>query len=578
MSKPMDPDRWARVDALFDQASRRPAHERAAFLARACQGDDALRREVESLLAAGGGDVDRRIGAVGRVADRLWSGGAAAVGQRLGAYRLAEEIGRGGMGVVYRAVRDRDDFQHTVAVKVLPGALFSRKAMARFRNERSILAGLQHPNIARLLDGGATPDGIPYVIMEYVDGRPVDRYCEQTGLGLDARVRLFLTLCDAVQYAHRHLVVHRDLKPSNVLVTDEGVLKLLDFGIAKLVDPDEGAGGEPTALTQSRIMTPRFASPEQLTGDRIATPSDVYSLGVILHCLLTGAHPYEDAGGMEGADAGPMDLVRRVLEGEPRAPSEVAGDARLKGDLDLIVLKALRRDVRERYESVQALADDLRLYLARRPITARPLTWSYRTTRFVSRNRAAVLGGTVAALLVMAQSGILLRRLAHERDAARAEAARATAALDLLADAFRAADGPGADGRVPTAVDVLERGVAGLADGPVDRPEVRAEMLDAIGLAYANLGVMDSAQAVLERGVALRDSVYGPQTLEAARGLHDLGRVLARTGRVDRADSLLQRALDIRLRELPGDHPDVASLQRELAEIRASRQPSPSRR
>jgi serine/threonine protein kinase len=578
MSKPMDPDRWARVDALFDQASRRPAHERAAFLARACQGDDALRREVESLLAAAGGDVDRRIGAVGRVADRLWSGGAAAVGQRLGAYRLVEEIGRGGMGIVYRAVRDRDDFQHTVAVKVLPGALFSRKATARFRNERRILAGLQHPNIAGLLDGGATPDGIPYVIMEYVDGLPVDRYCEEKGLDLQARIRLFLTLCDAVQYAHGNLVVHRDLKPSNVLVTDDGVLKLLDFGIAKLVDPDEGAGSEPTVLTQSRIMTPRFASPEQLTGDRIATPSDVYSLGVVLHRLLTGAHPYEGAGGEEGAGAGPADLVRRMLEGDPAAPSEVAGDARLKGDLDLIVLKALQRDVRARYPSVQALADDLRLYLTGRPITARPLTWSYRTARFVGRNRTAVLGGAIAAIVVLAQSTVLLRRLAHERDAARAEAAHASAALDFLEDAFGAADPSGPDGREPTALDVLERGMAGLDEGPAAPPGVRAEILGAVGMAYANLGVVDSAQAVLERGLALRDSLYGPDALEVARGLQDLGTVLAREGRLDRADSLLQRALDIRRRALPENHPDIAGLRRALADIRASRQPSPSRR
>lgn len=571
MSKPMDPDRWARVDALFDQASRRPAHERAAFLARACGEDDALRREVESLLAAADADMSSRIGAVGRAADRLWSGGSATVGQRLGAYRLVEVIGRGGMGVVYRAVRDRDDFQHTVAVKVLPGALFSRKAMARFRNERRILAGLEHPNIARLLDGGATSDGVPYVIMEYVDGIPIDRYCEENGLDLEARIRLFVTLCDAVQYAHRNLVVHRDLKPSNVLVTDEGVLKLLDFGIAKLMDPDELSESEPTVLTQSRVMTPRFASPEQLTGDRIATPSDVYSLGVVLYRLLTGAFPHDGPDTGESADAGPVDLMRRVLSGDPTAPSVASGEGRLKGDLDTIVLKALRREVRERYDSVQALAEDLRRYLTGQPITARPLTWRYRTAKFVGRNRAAVLGGTTVAVLVLGQTGILLGRLADERDAARQEAARAVATLGFLTDAFRVPDPSAVSSAGPTALEVLEGGAAGLGGEFADQPEVRAMVLSTVGAAYANLGAMDSARAVLERGMALRDSLYEPDALEVAASLRDLGTVLARQGEIDRADSLLQRALTIRRRKLPVDHPDVVSLEDELARIRNQR-------
>ncbi len=548
MSKPMEPNRWARVDALFDQASRRPASERAALLARACGGDDALRREVESLLAAADADMERRIGAVGRAADRLWSGGAVGVGQRLGAYRLVEEIGRGGMGLVYRAVRDRDDFQQTVAVKVLPGALFSRKAMARFRNERRILAGLEHANIARLLDGGATSDGIPYVIMEYVDGRPIDRYCEENELGLEARVRLFLTLCDAVQYAHRNLVVHRDLKPSNVLVTDEGVLKLLDFGIAKLVDPDELDGPSKTLLTHSRIMTPRFASPEQLTGDRIATPSDVYSLGVVLYRLLAGAYPYDGPDSAEGPEAGPVDLMRRVLSGDPTPPSAVEGDPRLRGDLDAIVLKALRREVRRRYDSVQAFAEDLRRHLAGRPVTSRSLTWRYRAGKFVGRNRAAVVGGTAAAFLVLALTGVFLRRLADERDVARREATRATATL------------------------------AGLSDELMGQPEVRARILSAVGTAYANLGALDSAQAVLERGLALRDSIYDSDALEVAEGLEDLGTVLARVDRVPRADSLLRRALDIRRRRQPADHPDVVALENELSELRPGGSTAPTGR
>jgi serine/threonine-protein kinase len=494
-----------------------------------------------------------------------------AMGQRFGAYRTVEEVGRGGMGIVYRAVRDDDEFQQTVAVKVLPGAVFSRKAMERFRNERRILAGLEHPNIARLIDGGTTPQGVPYVIIEYVDGLPVDRYCEERGLDLEARIWLFLALCDAVQYAHRNLVVHRDLKPSNILVTRDGVPKLLDFGIAKLVDPADDAGGVTMGLTQSRVMTPAFASPEQLTGRRIATPSDVYSLGVLLYRLLTGRHPYGDDTASSGSSSTPADLLRRLLEGEPAAPSAVSGDRRIRGDLDAIVLAALRRDPSERYDSVQALADDLRRYLTGRPVGARGDSWRYRAGKFVRRNAPAVLAGAAAAALLIGEAGVFLRRLAQERDVARQEAARATATLTFLTDVFRVTDPFVSNSGDLTAREVLERGVAGLDDRLASQPEVRAEILSTLGTAYANLGVMDSARAVLERGLALRDSIYAPDALEMATGLRDLGTVLQRQDRIDRADTLLGRALAIRRERLPADHPDIASLLDELAGIQRQR-------
>ncbi len=569
MTQPLDPERWARVDALFDQASRRPAHERAAFLAAACGDDEVLRREVESLLVASGTDVTKRMDVVGRVADRVMADAEPpALGQRFGPYRTVEEIGRGGMGVVFKAVREGDDFQQTVAVKVLPGALFNRRTMARFRNERRILAGLEHPNIARLLDGGATPEGVPYVIIEYVDGVPVDRYCEERGLDLEARIWLYLALCDAVQYAHRNLVVHRDLKPSNILVTRDGVPKLLDFGIAKLLDPtDEPSPQGTMGLTQSRLMTPRFASPEQLAGKRVATPSDVYSLGVVLHRLLTEKYPYEDARG--GGGTGQAEFMRRLFQSEPEAPSVVSGDARLRGDLDAIVLRALRRDAGERYDSVGALADDLRSYLTRRPIAARARSWRYRAGKFVRRHVPAVLIVTLVAALLFGEAGLFLRRLARERDLARTEATRASAALDFLSEVFGTTGPSATGGQEPTARAVLDRAVGGLDAQLADQPEVRAEILSTIGGAYGNLGVMDSARAVLERSLTLRDSTYAPDALERAKGLADLGELLARVGSLGRADSLLSAALAIRREKLPVHHPDVARLQDALADVRA---------
>jgi len=506
MSQPLDPERWARVDALFDQASRRPASERAAFLAQACAGDEVLRREVESLLAASDGDIAKGMGAVERAADRIMADmEPPALGERFGAWRAVEEIGRGGMGVVYKAVRDADDFQQTVAVKVLPGALFSPRTMERFRNERRILAGLDHPNIARLLDGGTTAGGVLYVVIEYVNGVPVDRYCDDLQLDLDARIRLFLALCDAVQYAHRNLVVHRDLKPSNILVTREGVPKLLDFGIAKLLDPDESSPSETLSVTQSRVMTPRFASPEQLTGKRVATPSDVYSLGVVLYKLLTGEHPYGEASG--DSPIHQAEVMRRMIQSEAEPPSAVANDRRLRGDLDAVVLKAMRRAVSERYDSVGALADDLRSYLAGRPIAALADSWGYRAVKFVRRNRPSVVAAAAAATLLLGEGGPMLRRIARERDVAREETARATAAVGFLTEAFRATDGdPDGGSAPPTARAVIERAVARLDEAGLP-PAVRADILTALGTAYANLGVVDSARALLDRGSALQDSI-----------------------------------------------------------------------
>ena len=570
MSTPLSPERWARVEALFEQALAQPAERRAAFLAEACDDDD-LRREVESLLAASDEGLTGRVSAVDGLAEELMtSTGSAVVGTRLGAWRLEEEVGRGGMGVVYRGVRAEGDFQQTVAVKVLPGALFSPETTARFGNERRILAGLEHPNIARLLDGGTTPEGVPYVIMEFVDGVPVDRYARREGLSLEDRIWLFLAVCDAVRYAHRSLVVHRDLKPSNILVTADGTPKLLDFGIAKLIEPGGGDAG-PTAgadedpapaVTRTRLMTPRFASPEQLLGHRIGTPSDVYSLGLVLYRILTGVDARAP-----GADSNPpseAELVRRALSEDPPLPSAAAGDPRLKGDLDTIVLKALRREPEDRYESAGALAADLERWLTGRPIAARRPTLAYRTRKFVGRNRGAVTAGTVALVLVVGLTGLFLDRLAEERDRARQEAERATRTLDFLTGVFGGADPFDTGSPDMTAADLLSRGTARVDEELAGEPAIQAEILSAVGTVWRGLGVTDSARAVLTRSLAIRESAFGPDDLETAKGLSQLGGVLTDLSEFAAADSLLRRSRAIRAANLPPDHPDQAvELQRQ---------------
>ncbi|MDX1647384.1 MAG: serine/threonine-protein kinase [Longimicrobiales bacterium] len=562
MGEPLDRGRWARVDELFAEALTRAPGDREAWLASECGDDSALRTEVQSLLDAAGTGLRRRVSAVERMAESVVGGGdGGGVGEILGPYRLEEEIGRGGMSVVYRGVRTDGAFQQTVAVKVVPGALFDQKRVERFGNERRILAGLEHPNIARLLDGGTTHGGVPYVIMEYVDGLPLDRYAE--GADLEDRIWLFLQVCDAVAYAHRQLVVHRDLKPSNILVTRDGDPKLLDFGIAKLVAMEAEAENP---VTRTRLMTPRYASPEQLLGDRVGTASDVYSLGIVLYELLAGVLPRRSEGEI---DDGHVSQLRETFQRPPSPPSAACGDRRLRGDLDTIVLKAMSTDPDQRFDSVRALGDDLERYLTGRPVSACRPSLAYRTRKFVGRNKGAVLAASLAVVALLLQAGLFLVRIAAERDAAEREAARAARTLDFVTDVFDTAD-PFASGVAEmSALDILQRGTARLDEDPqlADEPATRAEILTAVGNVYENLGALDSARAVFARSLALREETFGPSSLESSRGLSELGGLMIRTDELDEARALLERALAIRTDALPARHPDIAVDLGQLAQL-----------
>ena len=390
----MTPERWARVTELFDAACAQPPAARAAWVA-AAGGDAEIRAEVEAMLQAYDTDpefleqpTDDADAMEQAVADAL-------LGRRLGAYRLVRQIGRGGMGVVYEAQRDDQEFDRRAAIKVLPvwrSATFGE----RFRFERRVLAGLDHPGIARLLDAGTTDDGVTYVVLEYVDGQPVAAWCRERRLAVRDRVAIVEHICDAVAYAHQHLVIHRDLKPANILVTPEGQPKLLDFGIAALMADDGASAG--TTRTGQHSFTPEFASPEQVRGERVTTASDVYSLGVLLYLLLADRHPYTLAG------LSPLDVLRTICEIDPPPPSRVAPPEvrrTLTGDLDAIVGKALRKKPAERYATVSELAADLRAWRSGHPVVASPATLAYRTSRFVRRHRRAVAAATALALAIV---------------------------------------------------------------------------------------------------------------------------------------------------------------------------------
>ena len=395
----MTPDRWKEVKEVLDAALGRPAEERGALVREVCAGDAELRAEVESLLACDGQaneflESAARPAALRSLLDAPPEAPAAA---RIGPYKVLSEIGRGGMGAVYLAERDDHEYRKQVAIKLVRGDVDSASVVGRFRQERQILAELDHPNIARLLDGGTTDEGVPYLVMEHVEGVPIDAYCEARQLSVDQRLALFRTVCSAVTDAHRKLVVHRDLKPGNILVTSEGTPKLLDFGIAKLLTPQPGS--EHT-VTGTRLMTPEYASPEQWRGGPVTAASDIYSLGVILYRLLTGRGPYR-----VGSDL-PHELGRAICEEDPEPPSAAAVPQTrrwLAGDLDAIVLKALRKEPERRYGSAEQLSEDIRRHLEGLPVTARKDGLAYRAGRLVRRNRAVAV-----TALTMATSAALI--------------------------------------------------------------------------------------------------------------------------------------------------------------------------
>ena len=413
----MTVERWQRVKEIVAESLERHGASRADFLEAACGSDPALRYEVEELIASyhsAGDFLDEGPIAIKGIADASTDSHHSlycAKGEHIGPYRVIDVLGQGGMGTVYRALRANDEFTLQVAVKVIKRGMDSESVVRRFRRERQILAKLAHPNIARLLDGGVTDDGLPYLVMEFIDGQPLDAYIRNRALPIRERVRLFRDVCAAVRYAHRNLIIHGDIKPSNVLVTAEGVPKLLDFGVARLVDPE---AGDITITAGARPMTPAYASPEQLHGEPVSTLSDLYSLGAVLYELLAGQRPYKFESGAPG-------VVLRVLEtNEPQKPSAACGLRELAGDLDNIAIKALEKAPERRYESVEQLSEDLRRYLAGLPVSARPDTFLYRFSKFAGRNRLAfaalaLLGVSMLAGVVATTWQYTVARAEHER-------------------------------------------------------------------------------------------------------------------------------------------------------------------
>jgi non-specific serine/threonine protein kinase/serine/threonine-protein kinase len=496
----MSPDTWRRVKDVFDAAAEiKPSH-REEFLAQICGRHPELIDEVRSLLASleDAGDFIE----FSPVVPESDPEPAFRTGTNIGPYRIVQVIGEGGMGMVYQAVRVDDLYRKLVALKVVRRGLYSRDAMRRFETERGILAHLEHPNIAKLLDGGTTPDGQPWFVMDFIAGTPIDEHCESARLPVDERLRLFLTVCSAVQYAHRNFVVHRDIKPRNILVTAEGDIRLLDFGIAKLLDPDAESPAETTSV---QMMTPEYASPEQLFGQPVTTASDTYSLGVLLYLLLTGQKPFLFK------TRSPQEIAAAIRDSEPRRPSSVVAGRRVKelaGDLDDILLKALRREPERRYLSAEAMADDIERYRSGLPVLARDGNFRYRAGKFVRRHQGAVIAACIAVLALIAGTITTsweahAARLERERAERRFNDVRRVAnsllfdVQDAIRDLRDAA--PARDLIVAKATEFLDN----LAPDAANDPALEREL----GSSYERLGDVEAQQALPAARISYRKAM-----------------------------------------------------------------------
>jgi serine/threonine protein kinase/Tfp pilus assembly protein PilF len=560
--------RWQKIQALFEEIVDSGPTERAARLAASCKNDLDLQKSVESLLASDQRTEDPLLNAIGEAAESLLQEHQdRLLGTRIGQYRVVSILGHGGMSTVYRGERDDAQYNQTVAIKVLHHATLHPRLRSRLHSERHILATLDHPSIARLIDSGDLEDGTPYLVMEHVDGESIDAYCDTRTLFVRERLELFVQVCAAVQYAHRNLVVHRDIKAANIFVTGDGTPKLLDFGIAKMLAPESLSHTLPVTRLQERILTPENAAPEQLLGRPITTATDIYSLGVLLYQLLTGRSPYRLSGysqlQLERAicmddPARPSQVVVAKLGGESDADRSRISDrrglsplrlrARLSGDIDAIIAKAMRKEPDRRYASVEAFADDLNRHLLGRPVLARQGDWHYNASKFLRRHALPVLGVIAAFLGLGVVAGVTLwqnHRIELARDATAQERDHAQQVSAFLVDVFSQADPFNALGREPTAKELLDRGAEKILGNTSLQPEVRAQLLESIGLAYRRQGLSDRAAPLFEQAVAIRREERPLDRHRTAAALANLARALTDGGHLISAEAYLRQALDM---------------------------------
>ncbi len=599
----VDNARWQQVDALFAAALELDAPVRAAFVSEQCAGDELLARAVEELFQSAdeadalfeGSAVKARANiltdAFAAQDEDIERAEASRLGTLLGAFKLIRLIGRGGSASVYLGERIDAQYQQQVAIKIARQGLADRDAEQRFRAERQILANLDHPNIARLLDGGTTAAGQPYLVMEYIDGEPIDVYCNQQQLSVDARLRLFGQVCAAVHYAHQHLIVHRDLKPANVLVSADGVPKLLDFGIAKLLDTEQLH--QTVAMTRAdvRLLTLQYASPEQIRGEAITTASDVYTLGVMLYELLTGQMPHRKSGSRR-----PGELEREICDTRPKRPSTVVtvnaaskadtdtllqtiSEARdtepamlkrqLQGDLDNIALMALRKEPERRYRSAEQFAEDIRRYTQWLPVIAHPDTVGYRVNKFVRRHTAALATTVAVIALIVGLIGFYTWRVTVERNRAELEAGKAAAVSTFFQKMLESIDPERAQGEVVTVRQVLDETADKLekSNELQDQLAVEAAVRSTLGMTYLALGIYHQAEPQLNKALDLRRAESGAMSPETIHSMMNIASLYRQQGRYEDAERMSNDARELARRVLGETHPDTLQTMNDLAVV-----------
>lgn len=574
----LSPERWREISPHLDHALSLDEKDREAWLASFTAENHELGDLIRKLLREHSVLSDEKFL---EAAPEVPVSQGSLEGRKIGVYTLLSAIGQGGMGSVWLAERSDGRFERRVAIKFLHFSVAAQGGIERFKREGKILGQLTHPNIAELLDAGVTSTGEPYLVLEYVEGGPITEHCDRNALDVRTRVRLFLDVLSAVAHAHASLIVHRDLKPSNVLVRKDGQVKLLDFGIAKLL-ADDTTPATATLLTLEAggALTPQFAAPEQITGAPVTTATDVYALGVLLYLLLTGHHPAGDK------QRSPADLVKAIVDTEPPRPSEITAHRRtddvaahalanpeklsreLRGDLDNIVAKALKKNPAERYGSVAAFADDLQRYLKHEPIGARPDSLSYRTNRFIRRNRVAVGLSTIAMLAIIAGTAATLiqaRTARHQRDAALRERDRANRIAEFMAGMFKVSDPRERVGSAVTAREVLDQASKDIRSGLSKDPEQQGRMMYEMGTAYLNLGLYSRAQSLFEGSLKLESASLGSENSETLRTTQQLGWTLFQEGHLAEAESLQRKVYDARRRLLAPEDDDTLSITSDLA-------------
>lgn len=574
---------WEIIKQIFSKAIRLDEAKRTHYIESACKENQELINEIVSLV-----DSYEETSVLDKSIDSLRNTAFSTTcsdhlnGQMIGKYKLLEEIGCGGMGTVCLAERADGEFNQRVAIKLLRSPFATKNQVDRFKSERQILASLEHDNIARLLDGGVTQGGQPFYVMEFVDGQPIDAYCDEHKLTINQRLELFTHICKAVQYAHRKLVVHRDLKPSNILVTNDGRVKLLDFGIAKVLDHNNPPVSDLIQGNGLLPLTPSYSSPEQIHGEAITTSSDIYQLGVVLYELLSGFRPFD----VEGHS--PSEIEKLICETVPRSPSkhllsnrltikpnsdyikEICKNRgmnlhrlqkKLRGDINTIIMKALRKEPDKRYESAEQFLNDIQRYLNYKPVIAHPTSKIYRTGKFITRNSVEI---TVAATIILLMIGYLITITWHSQqtqlafEQAQQEANKSAQVIDFMLGMFEVGDPRINPGQLITANDLLDRGLEE-ANQLQKQPDLQANLYNVIGKVYTSLGQYNEAENVLEKAVEIQRDNFGDTTAETARYMNDLAIAITRQGNYDQAYLLHNEALSI-LTDLFGEeHPEIAN-------------------